>query len=63
ELNHFTTLKKQISQVEGDELTITLPIADYAPNKLEKVKGLIYHPSGWQGSKGNKYMPVTILLD
>jgi len=63
ELNHFTTLEKQISKVKGDELIITLPIADYAPEKLEKVKGLIYHPSGWQGSKGNKYMPVTILLD
>ena len=63
ELNHFTTLKKQISQVEGDELTITLPIADYAPDKLEKVKGLIYHPSGWHGSKGNKYMPVSLRLD
>ena len=63
ELNHFTTLKKQVSKVKGDELIITLPIADYAPEKLEKVKGLIYHPSGWQGSKGNKYMPVTILLD
>ena len=63
ELNHFTTLKKQISKVKGDELIITLPIADYAPEKLEEVIGLIYHPSGWQGSKGNKYMPVTLLLD
>ena len=63
ELNHFTTLKKQRFKVKGDELTVTLPIADYAPDKLEKVKGLLYHPAGWQGSKGNKYMPVTLRLD
>ena len=63
ELNHFTTLKKQRFKVKGNELTVTLPIADYAPDELEKVKGLLYHPAGWQGSKGNKYMPVTILLD
>jgi len=63
ELNHFTTLKKQRFKVKGDELTVTLPIADYAPDELEKVKGLLYHPAGWQGSKGNKYMPVTLRLD
>ena len=63
ELNHFTTLKKQRFKVKGNELTVTLPIADYAPGKLEKVKGLLYHPAGWHGSKGNKYMPVTLRLD
>ena len=55
--------KKQTAKVKGDKLTVTLPIADYAPEKLEKVKGLLYHPAGWQGSKGNKYMPVTLRLD
>ena len=63
ELNHFTTLKKQRFKVKGDELIVTLPLADYAPEKLEEVKGLLYHPAGWQGSKGKKYMPVTLRLD
>ncbi|MDE0576927.1 MAG: protein-disulfide reductase DsbD family protein, partial [Opitutales bacterium] len=63
ELNHFTTLKKQRFKVKGDELIVTLPLADYAPEKLEEVKGLLYHPEGWQGSKGKKYMPVTLRLD
>jgi DsbC/DsbD-like thiol-disulfide interchange protein len=63
ELNHFTTLKKQRFKVKGDELIVTLPLADYAPEKLEEVKGLLYHPAGWQGSKGKKYMPVTLRLN
>jgi DsbC/DsbD-like thiol-disulfide interchange protein len=63
ELNHFTTLKKQRFKVKGDELIVTLPLADYAPEKLEEVKGLLYHPAGWQGSKGKRYMPVTLRLD
>jgi DsbC/DsbD-like thiol-disulfide interchange protein len=63
ELNHFTTLKKQRFKVKGDALIVTLPLADYAPEKLEEVKGLLYHPEGWQGSKGKKYMPVTLRLD
>ncbi|MDA9961609.1 protein-disulfide reductase DsbD family protein [Opitutales bacterium] len=63
ELNHFTTLKKQRLKVKGDELIVTLPLADYAPEKLEEVKGLLYHPQGWQGSKGKKYMPLTLRLD
>jgi DsbC/DsbD-like thiol-disulfide interchange protein len=63
ELNHFTTLKKQRFKVKGDELIVSLPLADYAPEKLEEVKGLLYHPAGWQGSKGKKYMPVTLRLN
>ena len=63
ELNHYTTLKKQTAKVKGDKLIVTLPIADYAPEKLEDLKGLLYHPTGWQGSKENKYMPIAISLN
>ena len=63
ELNHYTTLKKQKAEAKGEALTVTLPIADYAPEKLEKLTGLLYHPEGWQDEKGSKYMPVSLSLD
>ena len=63
ELNHFTTLKNQETKVEGSEITVTLPVADYAPRKLKKLVGLLFHPDGWAGSDGRKYMPVSLSLE
>ena len=63
ELNHYTTLKKQKAEAKGEALTVTLPIADYAPEKLEKLTGLLYHPEGWQDEKDSKYMPVSLSLE
>ena len=63
ESNHFTTLAQQRNQVEGNELTVTLPVADYAPEKLGKLVGLLFHPQGWPGTNGKKYMPVSLPLE
>ena len=62
ESNHFTTLVQQRNKVEGNELIVTLPVADYAPEKLGELAGLLYHPKGWPGANGKKYMPVSLPL-
>ncbi len=62
ESNHFTTLVPQRNKVEGTELVMTLPVADYAPEKLGELAGLLYHPKGWPGANGKKYMPVSLPL-
>lgn len=62
ESNHFTTLAEQRNKVEGNELVVTLPVADYAPEKLGELAGLLYHPKGWPGANGKKYMPVSLPL-
>ncbi len=63
ELNHFTTLANQRTKVEGSEVTVVLPVADYAPKKLGNLVGLLFHPKGWPGSNGRKYMPVALPLE
>lgn len=63
ESNHFTTLADQRNKVERNELTVTLPVADYAPEKLGELVGLLFHPKGWPGTNGKKYMPVSLQLD
>ena len=63
EANHFTTLAEQRVKVEGNELVVTLPVADYAPEKLGKLVGLLFHPEGWPGTNGKKYMPVSLPLE
>ena len=63
ESNHFTTLAQQLNKVQGNELVVTLPVADYAPEKLGKLVGLLFHPKGWPGTNGKKYMPVSLLLE
>ena len=63
ESNHFTTLAQQRNQVKGNELTVTLPVADYAPDKLGELVGLLFHPKGWPGTNGKKYMPVSLPLE
>ena len=62
ESNHFTTLAEQRNKVEGNELIVTLPVADYAPEELGELVGLLYHPKGWPGANGKKYMPVSLPL-
>jgi thiol:disulfide interchange protein DsbD len=62
ESNHFTTLAEQRNKAEGNELVVTLPVADYAPEKLGELAGLLYHPKGWPGTNGKKYMPVSLPL-
>ena len=61
-LNHFTTLVEQESEVERNELRISLPVADYAPEKIGELVGLLFHPRGWPGTNGKKYMPVSLSL-
>jgi DsbC/DsbD-like thiol-disulfide interchange protein len=63
ESNHFTTLAEQRNKVEENELVVTLPVADYAPEKLGELVGLLFHPKGWPGTNGKKYMPVSLSLD
>jgi thiol:disulfide interchange protein DsbD len=63
ESNHFTTLAEQRNKAEGNELVVTLPVADYAPEKLGELVGLLYHPRGWPGANGQKYMPVSLVLE
>ncbi|MBT3637458.1 MAG: hypothetical protein HN531_10995 [Opitutae bacterium] len=63
ESNHFTTLSDQRTKVERNEVSVTLPVADYAPNKLGELVGLLFHPKGWPGTNGKKYMPVSLQLD
>jgi thiol:disulfide interchange protein DsbD len=63
ELNHFTTLSDQRTKVERNEVSVALPVADYAPEKLGKLVGLLFHPKGWPGTNGIKYMPVSLPLE
>ncbi|HJM62115.1 MAG: hypothetical protein CMN05_11745 [Roseibacillus sp.] len=60
--NHINTLEKQKLRIDGSEITITLPIGDYAPTNIGKLAGLLYHPAGWPGADGQKYMPVDLML-
>ena len=53
----------QRNQVEGNELTVTLPVADYAPEKLGKLVGLLFHPEGWPGTNGKKVHAVSLPLE
>lgn len=57
-----TTAAQQVS-LDGDELTVKFKINAVAlDKKLEAVEGLFYHPDGWPGSGGQKYMPLSVLL-
>ena len=60
--NHISTLIKQQIRVNSNEVTIVLPIAEYAPKKIERITGLLYHPNGWPGADGRKFMPVDLAL-
>ena len=63
ESNHFTTLADQRTKVVRNGVSVTLPIADYAPKKLGELVGLLFHPKGWPGANGKKYMPVSLVLE
>ena len=63
EANHFTTLADQRVKVDRNEVSVVLPVADYAPDKLGELVGLLFHPKGWPGTNGKKYMPVSLLLE
>jgi len=63
EANHFTTLADQRVKVDRNEVSVVLPVADYAPDKLGELAGLLFHPKGWPGTNGKKYMPVSLLLE
>lgn len=62
-LNHIDTLVEQGIQIEGDKITVTLSIADFAPKEIEKLVGLFYHPDDWPGAEGQKYMPIDLKLE
>ena len=51
------------TKVVRNELSVTLPVADYAPKKLGELVGLLFHPKGWPGTKWKKYMPVSLVLE
>jgi DsbC/DsbD-like thiol-disulfide interchange protein len=59
-LNHINTLVKQEIQVEGREITATLPISEFAPEDIGKLVGLFYHPGGWPGTEEQHYMPINL---
>lgn len=62
-LNHINTLIEQEIRIDGDEITVTLPISEFAPKKIDKLAGLFYHPDGWPGAGGQAFMPVDLKLD
>jgi len=61
EHNHIDTLVEQQVTADGSEVTVVLPINKISlDRKIEGVKGLFYHPVGWPGSEGRKYLPVEV---
>ncbi len=63
EENCINTLIEQEVSADGSELTVVLAVNNLSDiskeKKLTGVSGLLYHPDGWPGAKGQKYMPVT----
>ncbi len=62
--NCINTLIEQEVSADGSELTVVLTannLSDiYKVKKLTGMSGLLYHPDGWPGALGQKYMPVTV---
>jgi len=61
ENNHVDTLKEQQITADGSEITVVLPINKISLDKtISGVKGLFYHPGGWPGAEGRRYLPVEV---
>ncbi len=64
EENCTNTLIEQEVSADGSELTAVLAVNNLSDiskgKKLTEVSGLFYHPDGWPGAQGQKYMPVTV---
>lgn len=61
EHNHIDTLVEQQITADNSEVTVVLPINKISlDKKIEGIKGLFYHPVGWPGTEGLKYLPVEV---
>lgn len=61
EHNHIDTLVDQQVTADNSEITVVLPINKISlDKKIEGIKGLFYHPVGWPGAEGRKYLPVEV---
>lgn len=57
------TLVKQKAIALGSEITTILSLSEFAPKEMDNLTGLLYCPGGWPGTKGQKYMPLSVELD
>ena len=62
-LNHYEVDARQKIRIKQNTLTITLTKADYAPDKIEGVEGVLRFPAKWPGGKGRSHAFISATLD
>ena len=62
-LNHYKVNARQKIRISKNSVTIILTKTDYAPDKIDRVQGVLQFPAKWAGSKGSSHALIQAKLD
>jgi DsbC/DsbD-like thiol-disulfide interchange protein len=57
--NHYESAPVQAHSIDGQTLSVVLKRADYAPEALSRVTGVLYAAAGWPAASGRQFVELS----